>query len=447
MNKIFIQPLRRIKWKLLLTILATLFIPVLWRTVRIHFIGSMTDTYAFSIAGNLQWINVIFEVLEEAFLLPLFYIFGKLFKNKDEQTNKKIIGKVYTIIAIYVLVITLAIILAPQLLKFMSPNTYSESTIKFIRFEFANRLFVMLIKVGTTLMILTNKWRWMLLFLTIQMGAMIFSDTFLISSSKVSLKLSVDNIAIEDMVINGVLSIGLLALLSIKFEMKAQDFIKPILKSEKKELIQITISGMESLIRNAFFIFFVIKVVNRLGNGYNQGDFWVTNTFAWSWLLLPIIALSEYANRDSALNNEKELSFWNRYGGLFILTTFVVLIWLIFMSTYKPFIEHVMNNDRADIINRLIFITLGFYILFAYNNVIDKSLYGEGRAELILLQSIITNAIVYLPFYFGVENPTIETIALMFGTAMGVDSILTFGMFAMYKMGWIDKLYKTKTRT
>ena len=93
----------------------------------------------------------MFEVLEEAFLLPLFFGMSKTLNTEGQ--NKKIFGKIYIIFAVYILFIVLCIILTPQLLEAMSKSTYNVETIKYIRMEFGNRLFSMLIKIISILLI------------------------------------------------------------------------------------------------------------------------------------------------------------------------------------------------------------------------------------------------------------------------------------------------------
>jgi hypothetical protein len=63
----------------------------------------------------------------------------------------------------------------------------------------------------------------------------------------------------------------------------------------------------------------------------------------------------------------------------------------------------------------------------------DSVFYGRGRTELLAIQSIITNVSVYgsayILFQMDVFSPTLTSIALLFGTGIAVDSIVTFSMY------------------
>ena len=81
----------------------------------------------------------------------------------------------------------------------------------------------------------------------------------------------------------------------------------------------------------------------------------------------------------------------------------------------------------------MVLILLPFYILFSYNTLMDSVFYGRGRTELLAIQSIITNVSVYgsayILFQMDVFSPTLTSIALLFGTGIAVDSIVTFSMY------------------
>lgn len=49
------------------------FLPTIYTTLRIFFIGNMPGEWSYSIAGQLQWVNLIFEIIQESIIFPLFY--------------------------------------------------------------------------------------------------------------------------------------------------------------------------------------------------------------------------------------------------------------------------------------------------------------------------------------------------------------------------------------
>lgn len=87
MNKIY-KSLKNINWKLFLSLLVMGLIPTIYTTVRVFFIGQLPGDWSFSIAGQLSWVNLIYEILNEAIILPLYFFMGKVVSDKTEYTNR-----------------------------------------------------------------------------------------------------------------------------------------------------------------------------------------------------------------------------------------------------------------------------------------------------------------------------------------------------------------------
>lgn len=76
--------LRRINYKLYLALLILGLCPTIYTTVRVFFLGQLPGEWAFSIAGQLSWVNLLYEIMNEAIILPLFYFVGKVKSQKQE---------------------------------------------------------------------------------------------------------------------------------------------------------------------------------------------------------------------------------------------------------------------------------------------------------------------------------------------------------------------------
>ena len=87
--------LQSINYKLYFALLVLGLAPTVYTTVRVFFLGSLPGEYSFSIAGQLSWVNLLYEIINEAIILPLFYFIGKVAKNiksvKNLQNRKKFI--------------------------------------------------------------------------------------------------------------------------------------------------------------------------------------------------------------------------------------------------------------------------------------------------------------------------------------------------------------------
>ena len=62
-------------------------VPTLYTTLRVFFLGQLPGEYSFSIAGQLTWVNLLYEIINESIILPLYYFMGKASKNEKELNN------------------------------------------------------------------------------------------------------------------------------------------------------------------------------------------------------------------------------------------------------------------------------------------------------------------------------------------------------------------------
>ena len=83
-----VKSLKHIHWNLFLALLVMGLCPTIYTTVRIFFLGQLPGDWAYSIAGQLSWVNLLYEIINEAIILPLFFFIGKVVNNKDEFTNR-----------------------------------------------------------------------------------------------------------------------------------------------------------------------------------------------------------------------------------------------------------------------------------------------------------------------------------------------------------------------
>lgn len=88
--------------KMYISLLVIGIILIIYTTIRINFLGNIPDTWGFNIASQLAWINIMYEIIQEGLLFPLYFIIGKDFKNsisndKELLENKLNIGLIITI--------------------------------------------------------------------------------------------------------------------------------------------------------------------------------------------------------------------------------------------------------------------------------------------------------------------------------------------------------------
>lgn len=421
MNKI-INSLKNVNYKLFISLLVMGLCPTIYTSLRVFWLGQLPGEWSFSIAGQLSWINLLYEVINEAIILPLFYFIGKVILDKKSLTNRIKTGLLITL-SIYLLLSVVIIIFAEPLLKVMatSPDII-EASITYIRIESIANIFSILFQFVLISLITLNKNKYVYILTGLKLILCSTLDLFLVSDLNVSLNLGVNGIAYSNIAVNLLLFIVSLLLLN-------KEGIN-IFNKEKlcfkwsKELFKVGgISGIESFVRNIFYMVMISRMVNIVGE---QGTYWVANNFIWGWLLLPVLQLGELIKQEVATNKE---NVKNNTLGYFTITLFICLLWFICLPLYKPFMTHVLQFSDVDKLFELVMVLLWSYVLFAFQNVFDATFYGLGKTHYMLFESIVTNVIYYgvcfVLYLTNVFQPSLIGIALMFGIGNAFDSVVS----------------------
>ena len=418
--------LRNFDHKLFFTLVCLALLPTLYATVRIHFLGNLPDDYGFNIASQIAWVNVMYEVVQEGLILPLFYFIGQSLKDDRELENRVRTGLV-TSFAIYAFFSLFLILFVKDILIFMEqkPELIGKS-VDYIRLETVAVLFSILYRFVNLVLVATKNVKSLLAILLFQMAATVVSDTLLVSDLDFSLKAGVNGIAIGNIVVNLLLfAMGAIALRKQGIAV----FGRGRLSFEwQREWWRIgRMSGLESLIRNAAFILIILKMINSVRE---QGTFWVANHFIWGWLLLPVLALGELIKRNSG---EHPGRVTRQFPSYLWAVTLIMVFWLVTSPLWGYFLEKAMNVGDGEKTLRVVAISIFFYVIFAYNTVVDSVFYGIGRTDLMLWQSVIVNALFYggafVLFQTNLFVPTLDKIAVMFGTGIAFDAVITFAMY------------------
>ena len=76
------KSLKHINWRLFIALLVMGLCPTIYTTVRTFFLGNLPGEWSYSIAGQLSWVNLLYEIVNEAIILPLFFFIGKVIEDK-----------------------------------------------------------------------------------------------------------------------------------------------------------------------------------------------------------------------------------------------------------------------------------------------------------------------------------------------------------------------------
>ena len=420
----------KINYKLFSILLLTGLIPTIYSTVRVHFLGTLPEPWSFSIAAQVAWLNIGYEVISEGLLLPLAFILGQAINDKARFLNR-VSFALLIFIVVYIIATILVLIYSPALLELMKyPIELIDKTTNYIRLEAIAILISAVFTYCSLVFVLMNNQKLLYQLLIVKTLLIVVLDSVFVSQLPFSLQLGINGVAYTNIIVNTVLfCISIVWLNNQGFSFKANNAMK---NDWVKQWFKIGLkSGLESFVRNAAFVVMILQLVNEVKEA---GTFWVTNQFIWGWLLLPIMALGQLIRQDAACCNgisSQKINAYMRLTGLF------VLLWLVTIPLWKSFIANVMGiNDYQPIYN-LAILMLGFYVVFALNNVIDSYFYGIGRTDLMLYQSLIVNTVFYGSAYFAYLQawfiPQLDTIAIMFGLGILFDSMITFFMYILLR--------------
>lgn len=421
--------LAKINWKLYIALLFMGLCPAVYTTVRTFFIGQMPGEWSYSIAAQLSWINLIYEVMDEAIILPLFFFMGKVCEDRDEFTNRLRTGIIVSAAIYAVLSICIMIFAVPMLhLMAASPEIINESA-EYIRIESVANIIGLLYRFVLVAIVTIRKDGTVYALTVIKVLCSIVLDNILISQLRISLRLGVNGIGISNLLINSIL----LFVSVIILKKAGYDIVhgKGLSFSWMKDFLKVGgISGLESLIRNLAYMLMIVRMVNMVNE---QGTYWVANNFIWGWLLFPVTQLGELIKQD--VSTDRKFGGRNTTG-YFVITGIICIVWIAAIPLYKPFMEHVLGYSDVEKLFGLVIVMLGFYMIYAFQNVFDAIFYGTGHTEYMLFESILTNTIYYgaafILYRLGLWSPTLIGIALLFGFGNVFDALVSWLAYRVY---------------
>ena len=418
--------LRNVNYKLYFALLILGFVPTIYNTVRIFFLGQLPGEWSYSIAGQLSWVNLLYEILNESIILPLFYFVGTVKNNKKELTNRVRTGMLISFL-VYAALSAVVFVFAEQLLVLMAADTaILAESVAYIRIESIANIFMVLTQFSLVALVTMNKRKYLYLLTGAQLMLCLVTDTFLVSGLPISANLGVNGIGYSNIIVNALL-------LAVSLLLLEKEEIR-LFKREKwsfswaKEFLKVGgLSAIESLVRNVAYMVMIARMVNMVSE---QGTYWVANNFIWGWLLLPVIQLGELIKQEIATNED---NLRQNTLGYFSITAGICAFWFISIPLWKPFMTHILGFTDVEKLFSLVRLLIVFYVLYAVQNVFDATFYGLGKTNYMLFESVVTNTVYYgiafVLYATGIWVPTLTGIALLFGIGNAFDSIVSLGAY------------------
>ncbi len=416
------KSLKNINWRLFAALIVMGLCPTVYTTVRTNFLGQLPGEWSYSIAGQLSWVNLLYEILNEAIILPLFYFMGEVIDDKKEFSNRIKSGLIVSG-SVYIVFAVLITAFINPMLKAMAVSTdiITESA-SYIRIESIANIAGILYSFICVSLITVGKEK-PVYFLTVgKLVLCIISDTFLVSALPVSLNLGVNGIGYSNIIVNILLFV--ISVMLLKKE--GYDVLRnnKLSFSWMRNFLKVgSISGLESFVRNIAYMLMVSRMVNMVGE---QGTYWVANNFIWGWMLLPVTQLGELIKQEVARDKS---AIKKNTPGYFLITGIIVVLWLVLIPAYKPFMKNILGYQNVDKLFSLVMTLFVFYVLYAVQNIFDMTFYGRGATKYMLFESVVTNTIFYGAYFIayltGHWVPTLTGIAVMFGCGNAFDTVVS----------------------
>lgn len=421
MNRLKVS-LKNINYKLFVSLIILGLCPSLYTTLRVFLLGQFPGEWSYSIAGQLSWVNLIYEIMNETIILPLFYFIGKVKEDRNEFENRMKTGLSLTFI-IYMMLSIVIIVFTKQLLLFMATDTtILDASVSYIRIESIANLFGVLVQFLLVGLVVINKSRYLYIFTFVRLILSLLCDMFLVSKLSFSFNLGVNGIGYSNIIVNSILLFAALLMLEkehIHIASKSKVDYTWIQEFEKVG----SLSGIESLVRNVAYMLMISRMVNVVSE---QGTYWVANNFIWGWLLLPILQLGELIKQEVSIDDK---NIEKNTLGYFTITLFIIILWFMTIPLWKPFMTYILGFNDVEKLFELVCVLVYFYVFYAFQNIFDASFYGIGKTQYMLFESVMTNTIYYgiafILYITNIFNPTLLSIAILFGIGNIFDSIVS----------------------
>lgn len=362
-------------------------------SVRLLLVGTLPDPYAYSIAAQGVWLSLIAEVVYESILMPSYANFNE----KNLSPGDILLPSLGVLTVLTVLIL---ISLEWLSLTMRIPSEIMDDSILYMSFEALSYIPMGIIALIISYFSYESKQKQLIFLIGFKITLAILCDMVILNIK------------------NDVVYLGLSSMLSSYITLIIAILMigKPafIKTGNKENYISIAkrnfLTGVESLIRNLFYVLMISRMVNIVGEA---GTYWEANGIIWSFLLPPALAYAEFIRRRSA---KYQLHIYNKTRALFAGSMIYVVVFVIMMSLFI-----VSRREEQNIYNVLIFLTIP-YIFFIFQNNINSVFYGLGRIDLVLFQSLVINVIYYglafLLYLLDIWKPSLFSITWLFGIGM-----------------------------
>ncbi len=382
--------------KIFLSLILWMLIPSVYLLIRTNIVS--VNHIDINILGQMEWFDLIDEIIRTAFITPLYY----LLKDKNSKKNGFSFILSFGVYFLFTVIVSLYI---GNISAFMNAEYAKE-------YLFLQSISMLIAFVGVfvnLLFIIYGHYKFIVLFTVIKIILLSVFDYILIPIFK-DLGASYSEIIVN--IIIAILSIIFIVKNKyMSFAVWDKEFFCSWMKIG-------AFCGLQIFLDNFIYAFIVCRMVNAV---FESGNYWIANNFIWGWLLVPITCMVQIIQKNSL----KSVTFhqvW-KYAGV------IVCVWIITAPFWQFFIHNIMgvNNDK-DIL-KILYVLVPYYICYIIAAMIDAWFVSKGKTIYLFINSVIVNivyyGIMYILFKINIFDLNIYFIIHLFGVGMIVHMVIS----------------------
>ena len=419
-------------WVLFASIALYIIVPSIYNSYSVFLIGNTPpNENNLEIVAQWQFVQVLFEIVQEALVFPIFYFVGS-----QISSNKEIIlERIKTSLALLLLILLpIFLIVFLGIDYFIDSIGTDEGIVSETNTYLSIKIWALLFgifNIGLIIIIESLKFKRTLLFLVfIKLILFVSLDSLFFGGYGFSLDMGVVGVAISNLLVELFIFLFLLVAMLRSFNISIIQFLKIPSFKNIRLFNQLSLGiAIESLIKNVAYFVLILKMLNNIGSK-EIGAYYLAMHLFWSFFLIPTFIISNTLKVLIANDSERitEVRKLLKFG--LILTIMLNLILLLFL----PFIEPVLtffSNDPVliEFGQKAVLILIIPYLLLSFNLVINSIFYGLGKTKYLAFKTLWTNGLVYLTAYLlflsGFWEPVFTEILLLFGIGILVGTFFT----------------------
>ena len=419
-------------WRLFLFILLFLGLPNIYQLYRVHLIGNeLPDVGSLAIVSQWQFIGLVVEVFQEATVLAIFFFLGSQIR-RGFRVQLDRAKSVFAFIFLASLVFSAGVFVFRDsfITLIGTPDEILGQTRGFLGISIFSIPFTLL---AASIVVLFESigLRGLVFLMAIANVVLRFAlDSLFFGGYWFSLQQDVTGVAWATLLASlGLFLVGCILLVGTRRISFGALFARPSFSDMRQYLWVGLGSGADSLVRNLFYFFMIVRIINTIGST-EIGGYYLAMQIIWSFMLVPVLALADstkalVANASDDIHRVRTL-----IGSAMFITVGMMVGWLVIAPFFSG-IAGLLSNDPETIKWAVVAFGVLFvpYVMLSFNLVMDSAFYGLGVTKFLAYQSIITNGTVYLIAFLlystGVWTPTFEGVMVLFALGIVTDTMLT----------------------